>query len=127
MLIFTIGYGIYFVNEGAGDFTQIILSILRSVLSGVVAGGVIGYMLWAFSKIGSMFMEAGRSIPMLINSAGSGVKPAAPALMLQKCETVLIAERDTRWMMTIGSLWSFISQKILCSRCSYVQKETTPA
>lgn len=49
-----------------------IFDIIGAVAAGVIGGGIIGYIIWAFSKMASLFIEAGKSIPMLVNTAGSG-------------------------------------------------------
>lgn len=71
MLLSILGYFIYFqVNP---EFTGgIIFSIIISIFGGVIFGGIMGYSLWAVAKIGTIFVNAGKSVPMLINTAGSG-------------------------------------------------------
>lgn len=66
-----IGYTIYFHNHAvAGEW--IIFSIISGILAGLMFGAITGYLLWAVFKLVSLFINAGKSMPMLINSAGSG-------------------------------------------------------
>lgn len=51
---------------------RIIFSMISGFFGGAVFGAISGYFLWAIIKLGSLFAEAGKSIPMLVNSAGSG-------------------------------------------------------
>jgi len=39
-----------------------------------VMGGFIGYLVWAIKQIGSVFRDAAKSVPMLVNMAGSSKK-----------------------------------------------------
>ena len=55
-------------NEAA---FRLIYAMLSGFFAGLIAGGIGGYILWAFGKIGSLFVEAGKSMPLLLNSAGS--------------------------------------------------------
>ena len=48
------------------------LALIRGILSGIVLGAIAGYLLWAAWKVGSVFKEAGKSLPMVVQSAGSG-------------------------------------------------------
>lgn len=64
-----IGYTVYFYHS---EQRQLLFSLLSGIPAGIILGGIAGYLLWAFLKLGSLFMEAGKSIPMLVNTAGSG-------------------------------------------------------
>ena len=70
-----IGFLIFFCKdidlEGADGISQMISSIVGGCVGGAVFGVISGYFLWAILKIGSLFAEAGKSIPMLVNTAGS--------------------------------------------------------
>ncbi|MCH5257786.1 MAG: hypothetical protein J1D87_10870 [Lachnospiraceae bacterium] len=56
----------------AENTAQIIYSIIGGIIAGIILGVVEGYILYAFFMLFLMFIEAGKSLPMLINSAGSG-------------------------------------------------------
>ena len=76
-----IAYIIYFYTTYDPDNQEAVFRILYSVLSGVIGGTIFGaisgYVLWAVVKIVSLFAAAGKSMPMLVNSAGSGKQFAA--------------------------------------------------
>lgn len=69
----SIGYAVYFycTSDVSGSM-RFMFSVIRGILSGTLFGIIGGYILWAFMKIGSVMIEAGKSIPMLMNTAGSG-------------------------------------------------------
>lgn len=69
ILLAAIGYFIYFYITGEGG---LLYCLIRGLLSGILLGIIGGYILWAFLKLGSLFKEAGKSMPMVINTAGSG-------------------------------------------------------
>jgi len=71
MVVAAIGYTIYFLQSdvSGGNF---LLSLINGIAGGIVAGGILGYLFWAVGKIGSLFKEAGRSMPMVLNATGSG-------------------------------------------------------
>lgn len=66
----SIGYAIYFYGISEGSM-QILFSVIRGILSGTLLGVIAGYILWAFMKLGGLMIEAGKSIPMLVNTVGS--------------------------------------------------------
>lgn len=73
ILVSIIGCFIYFMlNLGVVD--GIIPLIIISIFSGIIFGGTVGYIFWAVLKIGTIFINAGRSVPMLVNAAGSSQK-----------------------------------------------------
>ena len=47
-------------------------SILRGFFAGILGGAVFGYPIWAFRQLGAMVKNAGKAVPMLMNTAGSG-------------------------------------------------------
>lgn len=51
---------------------RIVSALLPGVFAGVLFGGFVGYLLWAVVQVGSLFVQAGQSTPMLVNTAGSG-------------------------------------------------------
>lgn len=63
-----IGYGIYFT----GTEENIVSAVICGVIGGIVFGAVAGYFLWAIMTNGSLFKNAAKSVPMLVNTAGSG-------------------------------------------------------
>lgn len=66
-----IGYTIYFHNNAmAGE--GLIFSIIRGILSGTLLGAITGYFLWAMAQVVTLFIKAGKSMPMVINATGSG-------------------------------------------------------
>ncbi|MDO4333953.1 MAG: hypothetical protein Q4C58_14895 [Eubacteriales bacterium] len=62
-----VGYILYFLLEGGG----ILQALISGTLGGIVFGAIIGYLLWVVRTLGSLFKEAGKSLPMLTNVAGS--------------------------------------------------------
>lgn len=50
---------------------NIILALIGGVIGGFFSGGFLGYIVWAFSKLGSLFWDAGKSIKLLTNMAGA--------------------------------------------------------
>ena len=70
-----IAYVLYFLLAGSpedgGEVTHIVTSTISGILGGTVCGAIGGYMIWAIIKLCSLFVEAGKSIPMLVNTAGS--------------------------------------------------------
>lgn len=70
-----IAYVLYFLLAGfpedGGGVTHIVTSTISGILGGTVCGAIGGYMIWAIIKLCSLFIEAGKSIPMLVNTAGS--------------------------------------------------------
>ncbi len=49
-------------------------SVVMGIFAGLFASPIFGYFLWAVLKIGSLFKEAGRSVGVLVNTAGSDKK-----------------------------------------------------
>ena len=72
IIIATIRFYIIYDNEQAAASLRLIYALFNGIISGTVGGAVIGYMLWTFGQIGSLFVRAGKSMPMLFNSVGSG-------------------------------------------------------
>lgn len=65
-----IGYTVYFYSNAApGEW--IIIPLIRGIFAGMLLGAIGGYFLWAMAKVFNIFINAGKSMPMLINSAGS--------------------------------------------------------
>lgn len=73
MIAFTIFFLIVNRDPNAGEaVAQVMSSVMGGMIGGAIFGAISGYFLWAILKIGSLFVQAGKSMPMLINSAGSG-------------------------------------------------------
>lgn len=76
MAFFSIYYIISFIvnynPKDAGGVPLTVFLLMMCMIGGAVAGAIIGYFLWAIGKLCSVFTEAGKAIPMLVNSAGSG-------------------------------------------------------
>lgn len=69
MIGFFIMYTLIFLfGESHGN---IILALIGGAFGGVLTGGFLGYILWAFSKLGGLFRDAGKAIGLLANMAGS--------------------------------------------------------
>lgn len=62
----------YLTSEHSSAASRLIYALLTGVIGGTIAGAVCGYFLWAFIQFGSLFVRAGKSMPMILNSAGSG-------------------------------------------------------
>ena len=58
----------FFVGQ---SHKNILLALIGGVIGGILSGGFLGYILWAFSKLGSLFWDAGKSVKLLTNMAGS--------------------------------------------------------
>lgn len=69
ILLSIIGYASGVFNLLFGVKTQ--LSLLASIPAGIICGGILGYVVWATSTLFTLFKNAGKSMPMLINTAGS--------------------------------------------------------
>lgn len=70
-----IGYVLFFLlsasPEDGGGVMYIVTSTISGIIGGTICGAISGYMIWAIIKLCSLFAEAGKSIPMLVNTAGS--------------------------------------------------------
>lgn len=71
MVVAAIGYMLYFFNSDVGR-GRLLYSVISGCFGGILLGGILGYLLWAMRKLGSLFKEAGKSMPMVLNAAGSG-------------------------------------------------------
>lgn len=49
-------------------------ALIAGSISGVLFGGFLGYLVWAFSKLGGLFKDAGKSIGLLTKIAGTAGK-----------------------------------------------------
>lgn len=59
----------------SGDFSlESILSMIGTNIGLCVMGGFFGYIVWAIKQIGSLFKDAAKSVPMLVNMKGSSKK-----------------------------------------------------
>lgn len=72
VLISTIYFYITYDNENSSAAFRLVYALLSGGIGGTVFGIVSGYFLWAIIQFGSLFVRAGKSMPMLLNSAGSG-------------------------------------------------------
>ena len=61
----------YLTSEHSSAASRLIYALLTGVIGGTITGAVCGYFLWAFLQFGSLFVRAGKSMPILLNSAGS--------------------------------------------------------
>lgn len=52
----------------------ILLNMISGAFAGVFGGGIFGYILWAIGKLGSLFKQAGQSMPMVVSATGSAKK-----------------------------------------------------
>ena len=68
ILIAVIGYSCYFLFQERNP----VLAIIQGIFAGGIFGIIFGYVAWAISKLTSLFIGAGRTLGMLVNSAGSG-------------------------------------------------------
>lgn len=71
VLISTIYFYITYDNENSSAAFRLVYAILSGGIGGTIFGIVSGYFLWALIQFGSLFVRAGKSMPMLFNSAGS--------------------------------------------------------
>ena len=71
VLAYTVYFYLTYDTENKEAAFRIIYAILGGLVSGTIAGGIGGYILWAFGKVGSIFVEAGKSMPLLLNLMGS--------------------------------------------------------
>ncbi len=62
----------YFYNPNMTE--ELLSSLLNGILSGCFLGGIVGYMVWAIRLLSSLFKDAAKSMPMLVNTAGSSKK-----------------------------------------------------
>lgn len=68
MIVAIIGYsGAFFWQS-----KKLILALIQGIIAGCIGGGIMGYLVWAFKMLGSLFVGAGKSIGALANSSGSG-------------------------------------------------------
>lgn len=66
-----VGYSIYFFKNAAPG-QWFLLPIISGILSGTLFGAIVGYLLWAVGKVASLLINAGKSLPMIVNMSGSG-------------------------------------------------------
>ncbi len=66
ILAFTIYF--YFYAENSGS---LLYAMISGVLGGALCGTIVGYIFWAFMKVFTLLINAGKSIPMVVNSLGS--------------------------------------------------------
>lgn len=75
ILLFLFGIGWYRMSSGELDFSadweELLPPLISTVVGGIIGGFVFGYILWAIFKLGSLFMQAGKSTGMLVQTAGS--------------------------------------------------------
>lgn len=62
----------YFYNSDMAG--ELLSSLLSGILSGCFLGGIVGYMVWAIRQLTGLFKDAAKSMPMLVNTAGSSKK-----------------------------------------------------
>lgn len=62
---------IYYFYTNEEDGGRLFYSLISGILGGIFAGGISGYFLWVIATFFRMFKNAGKSMPMLLNSAGS--------------------------------------------------------
>ena len=66
MIVAAIGYTIVFLSS-----MRPLAAILSGIIGGCICGGIIGYIVWAFSKLGGLFKDAGKAIGLLANVGGT--------------------------------------------------------
>lgn len=71
---FSILFTFVFSVQKNGTGHSLLLSAIPGVLFGFIFGGFLGYILWVYKKLGKLFKEAGKSIVLLSNTAGSNKK-----------------------------------------------------
>ena len=49
----------------------LLLNMIPGFFAGIVGGGIFGYFFWAIMKLGSLFKQAGQSLPMVVSATGS--------------------------------------------------------
>lgn len=59
-------------NENSSAAFRLVYALLSGGIGGTIFGTISGYFLWAFIQFGLLFVRAGKSMPMLLNSVGSG-------------------------------------------------------
>lgn len=69
LVIFLINLLRMFFVDGISEL--FIFEIIGSIIGSVIGGGALGYFLYSISLLIAVFREAGKSIPMLFNVAGS--------------------------------------------------------
>lgn len=62
----------YQTSENKEAVFRLIYAIFSGLFAGTIVGTVCGYFLYAFIQFGLLFVRAGKSMPMILNSAGSG-------------------------------------------------------
>ena len=55
----------------AGDLETYIFTIIGAIIGSVIGGGALGYFLYSITMLTTVFVEAGKAIPMLFQVAGS--------------------------------------------------------
>lgn len=70
ILAMSIGYMVCFWITAESDFGKL-WAVIGGILAGILSGSLIGYTVWAFGKIGSLFVEAGKALPRVFDAAGS--------------------------------------------------------
>ena len=66
MIVWAIIYTITFLSS-----MHPILAVIAGSIGGFITGGFMGYIFWAYSKLGGLFKDAGKSIGLLANVAGT--------------------------------------------------------
>lgn len=56
---------------GSDERGHLLYALISGVIGGVMMGAFFGYLWWVFGMLGNLFINAGKSIPMLIGMAGS--------------------------------------------------------
>ena len=77
VLVSAIYFYLTYDSENSSAAFRLVYACLSGGIGGTIFGAVCGYFLWAFIQFGSLFVRAGKSMPMLLNSAGSGRRFAA--------------------------------------------------
>lgn len=49
-------------------------AFVSGIMGGILGGGIFGYMIWAFSKLGGIFVNAGKSARLVVGTMGSESK-----------------------------------------------------
>ena len=72
--IFSVVFTTVFRFRNNNPSNSLLLSAIPGIFSGLFFGCILGYILWVYKKLGKLFKEAGKSIVLLTNTAGSNKK-----------------------------------------------------
>lgn len=70
-VVSTLALMLYFFF-GSDQRGHLFYALISGTIGGIVMGAIYGYLWWALGMLGGLFINAGKSIPMLIGTVGSG-------------------------------------------------------